>query len=218
MCFSATASFVAGASLVTIGVATMKTSRRRVDRPFAAIPVLFGVQQLIEGVIWLSFRNDLGPLNFIMTYVYSLFAFVLWPIFVPFAMASMEPQKWRKQLLYAVQAVGVTVGAYLLYWHTRSPVVSQIVDRSVVYDNSHFYEIWVLGLYFASTIGSCLLSSRRVANLFGVLAFVSAVAAYWVFSASFVSVWCFFAAILSAMIYFSVRRAAADLVEDRAGA
>ena len=85
MCFSATASFVAGTALSVLGVATLRTTRSRREIAFAAIPLLFGLQQIVEGVLWLSFRFDAPQLNVAMTYLFSLFSHVLWPIFVPFS-------------------------------------------------------------------------------------------------------------------------------------
>ena len=54
MCFSATASFIAGTGLSVLGVATLRATRRKEEIPFAAIPLLFGFQQIVEGVLWLS--------------------------------------------------------------------------------------------------------------------------------------------------------------------
>ncbi|WP_293678639.1 DUF6629 family protein [uncultured Phenylobacterium sp.] len=54
MCFSATASFSAGAALLVIGTVTARRAQRPRKLPFALIPVLFGVPQLIEGALWLS--------------------------------------------------------------------------------------------------------------------------------------------------------------------
>ena len=80
MCFSATASFVAGTSLSVIGVATLTQAKRKTEIPFAMIPLLFGIQQLVEGVIWLTFVQDAPLLKQTMTYVYSGFSHVLWQI------------------------------------------------------------------------------------------------------------------------------------------
>jgi len=44
MCFSATASFVAGSALSAVGVATVKKAKRKTEIPFALIPLLFGVR------------------------------------------------------------------------------------------------------------------------------------------------------------------------------
>ena len=63
MCFSATASFSAGAVLLGIGALTVKSSHRRREMPLAAIPLLFAIQQLTEGVIWLTFRHEAPLLN-----------------------------------------------------------------------------------------------------------------------------------------------------------
>ena len=70
MCFSATASFSAGAVLLGIGKLTVQSAHRRREMPLAAIPLLFAIQQLSEGVIWLTFRYDAPQLNVLMTYFY----------------------------------------------------------------------------------------------------------------------------------------------------
>ena len=49
MCFSAPASFIAGTALSVIGVAALKRTESKSEIPFALIPLLFGIQQLIEG-------------------------------------------------------------------------------------------------------------------------------------------------------------------------
>ena len=48
--------------------------------PFALIPLLFGIQQLIEGLIWLSFVDGSSIDNASLTLAYSLFSHVLWPV------------------------------------------------------------------------------------------------------------------------------------------
>ncbi len=168
----------------------------------AMIPLLFGIQQLIEGFVWLSFSWHSTILNAVMIYAFSLFAFVVWSIFVPFAIGSLETEPWRKKVLYVFQLIGIVVGGYLLYSHTLSLVTSEIINKSIAYNNSHFYGYWVLGFYFSATILSCFFSSKKIINIFGVLVFFSALTAYWFYSVSFVSVWCFFAAIVSFMVYF----------------
>ena len=54
MCFSATASFTAGVPLLLIGVITISRVRNRKDLLYALIPMLFAIQQLIEGALWLT--------------------------------------------------------------------------------------------------------------------------------------------------------------------
>lgn len=201
MCFSAPASFVAGAALVTVGVATLRLTSRRSQIPFAAIPLLFGVQQLIEGLIWLSFR-DASPLsNPPLTFAYSLFSHVLWPIYVPLAVRLVEGVPWRRRALAATQVAGVVVGLYLLYFLVRFPVTSRVLGQHIVYESPHFYIATVMALYLIATCVGSMLASNRTIQLFGALSLATFLAAYAIHAATLVSVWCFFAAILSFIVY-----------------
>jgi len=127
MCFSATASFIAGVSLLVLGVATVKKTKRKAEIPFAMIPLLFGVQQIIEGMLWLSFRFDALLLNVIMTYVFTLFSHVLWQICVPFSIGLMETVAWCKKVISAFQITGIAVGLYHLYVIVKFPVTSEVI-------------------------------------------------------------------------------------------
>lgn len=200
MCFSASASFIAGSALSVVGVVTVTKAKRRAEIPFAMIPLLFGIQQITEGLIWFSFQSGAVWLTTAMTYAYSLFSHVLWPIFVPLAIGLLETVPWRKKALYIFQCMGIGVGAYLFYFLVKFPVISQAVNKSIVYDSPHFYIIPVLIFYIAATGVSSLFSSHKIINVFGIAVLLSIVVAYRFYAVSFVSVWCFFAAILSVMI------------------
>lgn len=184
-----------------IGVATMKITERKTELPFAVIPVLFGVQQLIEGVLWLSFQYNVPLLNMTMTYAFTLFSHVLWPIFVPFSIGLLETVAWRKKAIALFMFMGLAVGLYNLYFIVRHPVISE-VNCNIVYVLPHFNNSHtVMALYLAATCAGCLFSSHKIINIFGMLAFLLFMVAYWFYTAAFFSVWCFFAAILSAVIY-----------------
>ena len=201
MCFSATASFSAGAVLIGIGALTLKSAMHRRERPFAAIPLLFAIQQLSEGVIWLTFSADAPLLNTVMTHVYSFFSHVLWPVYVPVAVLLIEPSGWRRSALFAFAGAGVTVGAYLLYSLVAYPVVSRPIGQHIEYVSPHFFALAVMTLYLTSTALSPLLSTHRTVKVFGVLALLSFAAAYSFYATWFISVWCFFAALLSGVVY-----------------
>jgi len=205
MCFSATASFAAGGSLAAIGAATITKVERRSELAFATIPLLFGIQQTVEGVIWLTFRYDAPILQHAMTDVYAVFSHVLWPIYVPFAIGFLDLTPWRKKALLGFQAAGVVVGLYLLYSLVARPVVAQVIGNHIVYVSPHFYLVPVMVLYLAATCVSCFFSSHRFVNLFGAFGFMSFIAAYWVHASALVSIWCFFYAILSVLIYIHLR-------------
>ncbi|MDP1692174.1 MAG: hypothetical protein Q8L49_09545 [Burkholderiaceae bacterium] len=201
MCFSATASFAAGAFLLGLGTLTLKSARRPRELAFAAIPLLFAIQQLTEGVVWLSFRYEAPLLNSVMTHVFSFFSHVLWPIYVPIAVLLIEPPGRRRQALLAFVAAGLVVGVYLLYILAAFPVVSRPTGQHIEYVSPHFFAAVSMTLYLLSTSVSLLLSTHRTVKLFGALSLLSFGAAYYYYATWFISVWCFFAALLSAVVY-----------------
>ena len=201
MCFSATASFSAGTVLLGLGVLTLKSARRPRELPFAAIPLLFAIQQLTEGVIWLTFQYEMPMLNTVMTHIYEFFSHVLWPIYVPLAVMLIEPKGWHRQALYALVVVGGAAGGYLLYVLLAYPVVSRPTGQHIEYISPHFFAGVVMTLYLLSTAISPMLSTHRVVKVFGFLALLSFAAVYYFYATWFISVWCFFAALLSAVIY-----------------
>ena len=202
MCFSATASFSAGALLLGIGSLTLKAARHPRELAFAAIPLLFAIQQLTEGVIWLTFGHDWPQLNAVMTHLYSFFSHVLWPIYLPVAVLLIEPPGQRRRALLAFVATGLVAGLYLLYVLAAFPIISRPTGLHIEYDSPHFYALAVMTLYLLSTTISPALSTQPTVKLFGVLALLSFAAAYYFYAAWFISVWCFFAALLSVVIYF----------------
>jgi len=204
MCFSASASFIAGTSLSAIGVATVKKTVGKREIPFALLPVLFGIQQLIEGVIWLSFRFDAHVLNTVMTYIYSLFSQLFWPIYIPFSVLLLETVPWRKRVLILFQLVGLGVGLYLLYAILRFSIVSEVREH-IIYYSPNFYSSRAIFFYLIATCGSCLVSSHKMINLLGFMAWLFAFIAYCIQATAFRSLWCFFAAILSILVYLYFR-------------
>lgn len=205
MCFSAEASFVVGAALSVTGVAIIKKTQIKTDLPFAIIPLLFGIQQIVEGAVWLSFQCGLPLLNHVATFVFMGFAYVFWPIYVPFSIGLLESDPDRKKILNVIQFIGFAVALYLLSFILNNPVISQVVNKSIVYTMPAQYGVLLVGMYMVATCVSCLFSSHRIINIFGVLIGVSFAITYYFYTASYVSVWCFFSAVLSVLVYMYLR-------------
>ena len=201
MCFSATASFIAGGALLAVGAVTVKKSTQKRELPYAAIPLLFSVQQFIEGVLWLTFRFDVPMLNAAMTFVYSLFSHVLWPIAVPLSVLLLEPVQWRRKALTAFLVAGAAVGLYLLVSMFRFPIESRMVGGHIEYISPHFFIGAVMTGYLAGTCISVLFSSHKMVKVFGIAALLSFTGSYVIYTQWFISVWCFFAALLSGIVF-----------------
>lgn len=204
MCFSATASFIVGGSLVVVGSATLQRAGNRREMAFAAMPLLFGIQQTIEGLLWLSFHYDALLLRTAATYMFTMFSHVLWPIYVPLAVALMEPDAGRRKVMWGFCLIGMVVGVHLLILITTQPLTATAVGH-IVYVSPRFYEWPMMVLYIAATCLASLFSGYALIRLFGMLALLLFAIAYWFYTAAFFSVWCFFAAILSGIIYLFFR-------------
>ena len=162
MCFSATASFVTAGIVTAVGAAALCRVKDARDLPLAATPVLFGVQQSIEGWLWLNLpvapdsSTSAG-----LTLLYLLFAEVFWPVYAPIAVWLVEPSERRRQLVVVCLAVGVAVGAYLLWPLLTRPHGAAILHGHIVYVTGSRQPDSVGLAYLAATGLPLILSSQR---------------------------------------------------------
>lgn len=215
MCFSATASFVTGGALTATGIVTVRQAKTKARFPFAAIPLLFGIQQTIEGVIWVSF--GLPALNTVMTYAYLIFAYALWPVFVPIAVLLVETHPIRKNILRGLSLSGFAMGIYMLYFIFTDPGKAHIVNQGIAYGHRYLHNLLPLTLYVIVTCGSGFVSSSKIINIFAISVLAAFFGAYWFYNITFISVWCFFAAILSIIVYWYFRSNPVGLRPGRIG-
>jgi hypothetical protein len=199
MCFSATASLVAGTALSATGAVTLSKAKKN-EIPLASIPLLFGIQQLIDGVVWLSF--GMPVLNAIAAHGYALFAFVWWPVFVPLALLAIEPDHTRRDIMKALALVGAAVSLFFLYFILSGTVTAKILNDCVAYGTPHPYPFGSLAFYLLATCAPFFVSSNKILNMFGGVLLASFAIAAWFYFETFTSVWCFFAAVMSLIIYW----------------
>ncbi len=57
MCFNANASFGASAVIGVIGILALRKVKNPSHYAFAGIPLLFAIQQFVEGVLWLALKQ-----------------------------------------------------------------------------------------------------------------------------------------------------------------
>lgn len=195
MCFSAPVSFITGVALVATGIATTQKAQKR-EKMVGVVPLIFGIQQLIEGGLWITLGSE--PWSTIFTYGFLLFAYVIWPVYAPIAVLSVETSPFRRKILKIFIVFGVVVSGYLLLNMFTHNVTSEITQKgSMTYAQTIAFWKVASVLYIITTCGSCLLSSKKFIRIFGILLSLSLVAAGLLYLTSFGSVWCFFAAFLS---------------------
>jgi len=235
MCFSAAASFTVAAACAGAGaLAVAKCPSRRL-MPLALMPLGFALQQAVEGIVWQQIAaSPEGIVSGVGPAVFMLFATVLWPAYVPFAVRQSETHPGRRRILDALLIGGGLIALIYITKLLNSVTSAHIVGHSVRYTQDaihslpvlsalHAWKIggldWLLMPYFAATVGSLALSGLRPVRWFAGFS-AAALLLVLVFNRpTLISVWCFFAATGSLMIVlaiYSASRSADDTAATRA--
>jgi len=204
MCFSSTASFAAAAGLGAMGVVTMREAKTWSRMPLAAMPLLFGIQQAVEGVVWIS--TGIPWLQTAAAFVYVIFSHVLWPFYVPLAVGALESPGRRKIVLKGFLLCGISLSLWLAAYVVRGPVRASLATGCVVYTMILPPIPHGLAAYVFVTCFSCLISSHKFIRVLGWSLMGALSLALWAYQEAFYSVWCFFSAILSVIIYAHLRQ------------
>jgi hypothetical protein len=214
MCFSATASLIAGAGLSAAGIASLTVTREARARPFAAIPLLFGLQQIAEGVLWLALGHGDETLQACASAGFMSFAQVIWPLYAPLVVLLLEGAGWRRRAMWACFACGALVALVMVHGMLTSFVPGVSGGNHIRYTLAYYNEfrdagalLPLLVLYVIATCVSLMLSSERLVQVFGVVVVIALGVTAYAYEAWLFSVWCFFAAVLSAIVLvWAVRR------------
>ena len=208
MCFSATASFTAGTVLLVVGSIAVRRAHKP-DYAYAAIPLLFGIQQVIEGALWLVLAERSSSQH-CLTVGYLGFANILWPIYVPLAIWLMEPKSANRNRLLLPLVAGVVTAIFFTNAIATHPISADIVQSHIRYSLPHDNEKIMFGFYATATCLAPLLSSYKSVRLLGPVLVASMFVVYFFYSNWFASVWCYFAALISLIIllHFQPRHSA----------
>jgi hypothetical protein len=207
MCFSATASFTAGATLSALGIATLTQIRSRRELLLGSFPLLFAIQQFFEGLVWLTIdQTSLNTINSLLTYSFLFFATGIWPVLCPLSVYLLELNPSKRRVILAIVMFGIATGIYLFGSVITHGVSSDHFSGNLLY-NLRFIAFYEFNkyLYLLVTSVPFLIASDRRLKLYGALGIVSFGVAELFYNVTFVSVWCFFAAVLSGGLYFIFR-------------
>jgi hypothetical protein len=205
ICFSATASFSAGIALLAIGASTLRRASSLEEMPYASVPMIFGIQQFVEGALWLSLPAQTATTDGLKI-VYLLFSHVLWPILLPVAVWLIEPSAARRKRMLFLLAAGAVTGLSFLFAIATNPVSVALKGAHISYQLPHPHDPIALAFYASATCLTPLLSSHKTVRLFGILLIASMIATYLAYVIWFASVWCFFAALTSSTVFLHFRR------------
>ena len=141
MCLSAQVSFAASAMLVGGGSLITQKAWRKNWRylPIGLMPLFAGVQQFMEGNVWLGINGGdhftmlWGAMGFIF------FTWFMWPIWIPFCVYVLEPDDSpKKRLFLMLTLIGSGFGVLLYVPHLLNTdlVVVTVNNKSLAYENS----------------------------------------------------------------------------------
>lgn len=209
MCFSATASFVSGSVLIVAGAISLSSAKKNNQKLFAAIPMIFGIQQFLEGLLWLVLPDASNKEAIaIFTFLFLFFAQVVWPLWVPLSVWVYEEDVKRKNTLFIFLIIGIIVAGYLAFCIVNFDVSAVMKEHHIQYQLSFIQKIVPISgwLYFVTTVIPPFISTCHRMRILGTIIFLSYVVSKIYFNDYLISVWCFFAAVLSVLVILVIRQ------------
>lgn len=204
MCFSANASFGAGIVLSVIGVASIRKVQKPHQLFFASIPLIFAVQQVAEGILWVTLPNpDSVSMQRNATYIFLFFAQILWPLWVPVAILLLEKNATRRKVQKILIAAGILVGFYLAYCLVSYQVEAKIIGYHIAYIQNYpaSLRVYVIGLYALATVAPPFFSHIKKMWILGAAILIAYLITALFYEHYILSVWCFFSSIISISVY-----------------
>ena len=212
MCFSASASFTASAVLLPAGALAVRRAYT-IDRRYlalCALPFLFGIQQLMEGFVWTYGARGESSLVGTFSLGYMFFAWLAWPVWVPFATFFIEPP--RRRWIYLVFAIaGGMLGAlqYVPYFAHDGWLVTTFLGRAIRYGgigllDSVIGRDFTYAIYLAIIIAPLLIATDRQVRVFGALVLSIFLTTYFFFTFAYISVFCFGGAAMSLYLVYMI--------------
>jgi hypothetical protein len=200
MCFSAPASFAASGALGIIGGSSLKVAQPK-EKLLALFPLIFGIQQALEGIQWLYLKN--GHTSLFAGYGFLFFAYAFWPIYVPLSLYIFDKTR-RKFLLWPMILGGIVSGFFITLLFTNPLTITQ-VGHSISYDLHAPLKGYIIVAYLLAVFVPLLSSSNKFLRWFGGINILLAVMAGTFHIVTFASVWCFFAAISSTIFFIYLK-------------
>ncbi len=213
MCFSAQASFASAGVITMIGLINLIKLKNAHLYPLALIPFLFAAQQMLEGIVWMTYnRAHFELLLQLASYGYLIAAGVIWPILIPYSIYYPEKNKAKKSQILFFTIIGFIIGLisasdliiHPISVHVSCDHLSYSGYFNFMSENQEISTVKVLmfTLFALATIVPLFLSSLAYSKVLAFTFTTGWLISLLFFSLSLVSVWCFFTALASCAIVF----------------
>jgi hypothetical protein len=230
VCFSPEASFAAGGVLVPAGAYCLRAAWRADRRflPLAAMPALYGAQQVAEGFVWLGLEATDPARVWAAARVYLFFALAFWPFWNALSAAVSERLPARRRWLWAfvlLSTVWFWVAYYPLFVSDDYPVHIVVTHHSIRYEAPNLPAVRYLSLptlyalYLLNGAAPLIWGSTPPGRVMGWLLIGSAAVTMVLFEYAFISVWCLASAVLAGYLCCAFSRLTRDcrVTEGRTG-
>jgi hypothetical protein len=209
VCFSPEGDLVGGVVITAIGIDACRHLRgRRNQLLLGAMPLLFGLHQLDETLVWWWLQGHVpGSIGRVAMWIYLIIALVIVPIFIPLAILTLEPTRRRRLIIAPFVVLGSCVAIALFITMLRNDVTVKLGSYHLAYSIGLQHGVVIVGLYLLATCGSLLLSGYNHIVIFGVANLIAAIALARLTADGFTSLWCFYAALSSGAIMLHMRLA-----------
>lgn len=218
MCFSAEASFTAAALLIPLGGLAVVRAAKVAPKytPLCALPLLFGLQQAMEGMVWVAGGGPDAAWVERFSLAYMFFSWIAWPVWVPVSVYFLEPPR-RRPLYIAFAVGGAMLGGvqYIPYFAHEGWLTTTFLANAISYGDTQLLDALMTReatylLYLVFIIMPLIVSSDRAARVFGALVTLVLAITYFFFSYAYISVFCMGGAIMSSYLVWMIFRKGAD--------
>ncbi len=211
MCFSATASFTASFALMGAGIYCLKIAAN-FEKPywlFALMPLLFSLQQFLEGMVWLGGAAECTNSTRTAALGYLFFSHLLWLIWIPLSCYAVENNLAKRKLFFVLLLLGALSGlsVYLPFLLIDEWMTVIFTSHALVYSTVLLFDQYIPRklftlFYIVIIILPLFAASDRHLKYFGLLILVSVVVSIMFFDYAFISKWCYVAAVFSFFIVY----------------
>lgn len=213
MCLSPEVDVVAGVVISVFAVDALRHNQSLRTLPLALVPALFALHTFASALVWWAHRGLVSPhVGSIASSFYIAVAFAILPMYVPFAVWSVEPPGVQRNALGVLCLAGLIAGV--------SYAVAIANGQSSIKFGHHYVDFHVfavpnvaVALYFLATCGSMLASGFKPLVTWGVINLVAVLSLMWWMSEDLPSLWCLLAASTSGFVAWFMRSDATQVTQ-----
>ena len=153
-----------------VGILTLAKTASLRELPLAAAPLIFSVQQALEGALWLTVgQNSPASQWGLLVNMFVGIALIVWPAWVPLAAGLVEPRRNRQFVLYALLLPGLGMAAFGALDMADHAFSVQVAQHALCYVNATPYPPIMMVGYILCTSAPLFVSSDPILRLLGLV-------------------------------------------------